>query len=343
MVNRSLVNSIIILKLLLLLPFFSYADGSEEPKLSSEFYAKLSVSVVKILAPADGKLYAGSGVVVGKEEVLTNCHVVRRSDRITVMKGALRYPVDSQKVDIFKDLCLLSAPGLILPAVELRDPAELQVGNYAYFYGYPGGADAFFTEGRVSGLHPYEDSLVIKTTAGFSSGGSGGGLFDSEGRLIGITTFFSAGHTGSYYALPSDWLHNLRKRSVEEVSQISGLTLWEKDLGEQPIFLQFSQYMEDGNLKAALLLTSTWTEIEPLNFDSWLSHGKVLHALGRNEEARTAVEKALGFNPRDANVLLTMTKILKRTGDSLNLKKVRETLELVDPQGVAEGKCNMAC
>ena len=66
------------------------------------------------MAPAGGKLYAGSGVVVGKEEVLTNCHVVRRSQRITVMKGALRYPVDSQKVDIFKDLCLLKAPGLDL-------------------------------------------------------------------------------------------------------------------------------------------------------------------------------------------------------------------------------------
>ena len=50
--------------------------------------------------------------MVGKEEVLTNCHVVRRSQRITVMKGALRYPVDSQKVDIFKDLCLLKAPDL---------------------------------------------------------------------------------------------------------------------------------------------------------------------------------------------------------------------------------------
>ena len=71
---------------------------------------------------------------------------------------------------------------------------------------------------------------MIKTTAGFSSGGSGGGLFDSRGRLIGITTFFSAGHSGSYYALPSDWLHNLRKRNAEEVNQISGLTLWEKDL-----------------------------------------------------------------------------------------------------------------
>ena len=280
---RAIIN-FVFLQFLLSVACGAHAIGVEEPRLSSEFYAKLSVSVVKVLAPANGKLYAGSGVVVGKEEVLTNCHVVRRSDRITVMKGALRYPVESQKVDIFRDLCLLSAPGLILPAVELRDPAELRVGNYAYFYGYPGGADAFFTEGRVSGLHPYDDSLVIKTTAGFSSGGSGGGLFDSKGRLIGITTFFSAGHSGSYYALPSDWLHNLRKRNAKEVAEIKGLTLWEKDLADQPIFLQFSQYMEDGNIKTAFQLTSAWIKSEPKNFDAWLSYGRTLYELGRNEE-----------------------------------------------------------
>jgi len=96
MVNRILNYRKALAQVLISLPLAVSADVLEEPKLSSEFYAKLSVSVVKILAPAGGKLYAGSGVVVGKEEVLTNCHVVRRSQRITVMKGALRYPVDSQ-------------------------------------------------------------------------------------------------------------------------------------------------------------------------------------------------------------------------------------------------------
>ena len=114
----------------------------------------------------------------------------------------------------------MKAPTLKLPPVELRDPKDLTVGNHTYFYGYPGGADAFFTEGRVSALHPYQDSVVIKTTAGFSSGGSGGGLFDSLGRLVGITTFFSASHSGGYYALPSDWLHDLRKREGKKIAPI---------------------------------------------------------------------------------------------------------------------------
>ena len=86
-----------------------------------------------------------------------------------------------------------------------------------------------------------------------------------------------------------------------------------------------------------------WIKNEPKNFDSWLSYGKVLHGLGRNEEAKKALEKALSYNPLDANALFTMSNVLALVGDGANLKKVREALELVDPQGVAEGKCNMAC
>ena len=336
-----------VIPIILVMGFFlgrlEAAKSVENPTLSSKFYAKLSVSVVKVLAPAGKKLYAGSGVVVGLDEVLTNCHVVRRSKRITVMKGALRFPVESQKIDIFKDLCLLKAPALRLPPVELRDPKDLTVGNHTYFYGYPGGADAFFTEGRVSALHPYQDSVVIKTTAGFSSGGSGGGLFDSFGRLVGITTFFSAGHSGGYYALPSDWLHDLRKREGKKIAPINGLALWEKSVSEQPEFLQFSRYIESGNLKSALKTSKGWINSEPNNFDSWLSYGKTLYNLGQTKEAKKALEKALFYSPFDANILFAMVNVLNKFGDDVALQRYREVLKQVDPQGVAARNCNIAC
>ena len=74
--------------------------SKEKPNLSSEFYAGLSMGVLKVLAPADGRLYSGSGVIVGPGEVLTNCHVIRKSNRISVMKGALSFHVKTIKKDI---------------------------------------------------------------------------------------------------------------------------------------------------------------------------------------------------------------------------------------------------
>ena len=323
--------------------FCSYLSSQDKPRLSSEFYAKLSVSVVKILAPSNGKLFAGSGVVVGKNKVLTNCHVVRRSSRITVMKGALRYPVESQKVDVYKDLCLLSVPTLNLPPVEIRNPSEMSVGDFAYFYGYPGGADAFFTEGRVSGLHPLDNSVILKTTAGFSSGGSGGGLFDFNGRLIGITTFFSAGHSGGYYALPIDWLNTLEKKKPLKISPLAGSTLWEMDLDEQPNFLRFAKYAEEENWSKALNLTNLWISNESDNFDSWLSHGRTLFELGKDFESLTSLNRALSISPNDANVLFSLKETLSRIGDIKKLQEVSIKLKSIDPKEVSAGKCNMAC
>ena len=54
MVNRFSHYRKVLVQILLCFPFAASADVLEEPKLSSEFYAKLSVSVVKILAPAGG-------------------------------------------------------------------------------------------------------------------------------------------------------------------------------------------------------------------------------------------------------------------------------------------------
>jgi hypothetical protein len=327
----------------LLLNFSNLVLSEDKPRLSSAFYAKLSVSVVKILAPSNGKLYSGSGVVVGPGKVLTNCHVVRRSSRITVMKGALRYPVESQKVDIYKDLCLLDVPSLKLPAAEIRNPSEMSVGDFAYFYGYPGGADAFFTEGRVSGLHPLSNSVVLKTTAGFSSGGSGGGLFDFNGKLIGITTFYSAGHSGGYYALPIDWMLAVEKKSSEPISPLDGNTLWEMDFIKQPKFLRFARYAEDKNWISAMNLTNIWISEESGNFDSWLSHGQALLELGKDSESLISLNRALTIAPDDANVLYSLKKILLKQGGSKKLEEVSNKLKMIDPKEVSAGKCNMAC
>ena len=317
--------------------------SAERSNLSSEFYAGLSMGVMKVLAPADGRLYSGSGVIIGPGEVLTNCHVIRKSNRISVMKGALSFNVTSIKKNINRDLCLLEAPTLNFPAVDLRKTSEMRIGDMVYFYGYPGGADAFFTEGRVSALHPMEKSLVVKTTAGFSSGGSGGGLFDKNGSLIGITTFFSAGHSGGYYALPSDWINDLRRTKKTKVSTIDGLTFWEKNLNEQPNFLKFARYVSDKNWDEALKFSSQWQLDDPSNYDALLSHGMSLVHFKQSDEAIKILEKARNLAPENANILFELEKALSGSTNHKKLEDVSKVLKEIDPDGVAAGKCKMAC
>ena len=338
------IEQIILFTLFVLLTTsHSFVFSKEKPKLSSAFYASLSMSVLKVLAPGDGRLYSGSGVIVGSGEVLTNCHVIRNSNKVYVMKGALRYNVTKVKVNMFKDLCLLEAPTLNLPAVNLIKPSKVKVADMAYFYGYPGGADAFFTEGRVSGLHPMNDSFVVKTTAGFSSGGSGGGLFDSQGNLIGITTFFSAGHSGGYYALPSDWIEELRLSESSVIKPLEGLAFWELPLEDQPNFLKFARFASDRDWKEAIIQSKSWMKEEPDNFDALLSHGKSLLNNGFTQEAIDVLESARSLSPDDANILFALKNAFEKSSSDDKLLEVIRVLETIDPEEVSAGKCNMAC
>jgi hypothetical protein len=159
---------------------------------AAEVNHTLALSVVQVQAyPRDGRAFVGSGVVVDYDRVATNCHVTRHADSIVVGKGALRYRAASQRADLKHDLCILEAPGMSLPVASLGTTSVLSVGETIYMYGYPRAIGIAFAEGRVERLHPYDGSLVIETTAGFVQGASGSGIFDQDGRLVGLATFFS--------------------------------------------------------------------------------------------------------------------------------------------------------
>jgi len=302
------------------------------------FITRLSVSVLKVSANAPGnKTFSGSGVVVGRNEVLTNCHVTRNSEQIVVLKGALRYNVYSQKADVHRDLCLLVTDEMPFTPVAVRRTADLPTGESVFFYGYPGGVEAFFTEGRVSALHPYFGSRVIETTAGFGLGASGGGLFDADGALVGITSFLSAGHSGYYYAMPADWLDELRRKPAEALAPLAGRAVWELPVAEQPAFLQMQRLAEANDWAGALRHTSAWTAADGDDFDAWLSHGQALLRSGKLDDAVAALQRALAMAPADANVIRALGAALARVG------RGNESEALLARLAPEDRDCDFAC
>jgi hypothetical protein len=95
-------------------------------------------SVVQIQAfPTQNKVFLGSGVVIGPQQVATNCHVTRHTRTIFIIKGALHCLVQSQQADIQKDLCLLSTSSLPFPPTRLGRTIRLRIGQALHLYGYP--------------------------------------------------------------------------------------------------------------------------------------------------------------------------------------------------------------
>jgi S1-C subfamily serine protease len=177
-------------------------------------YASTAPSVVVVESlGADGQPYGrGSGVVIGPQSVITNCHVIDRAIGVKIKSGASEFAATSGTSDTYLDLCVLQVEGLSAPEVRRGSVKNLQVGQTVYAIGAPQGLDRTLSQGLISALRETPDGTVIQTSAAISPGSSGGGLFDAEGRLIGITTFQTKLGQNLNFALPVDWLESMRTR-----------------------------------------------------------------------------------------------------------------------------------
>jgi tetratricopeptide (TPR) repeat protein len=92
-----------------------------------------------------------------------------------------------------------------------------------YAVGAPEGFELTLSEGLISSLRPFEGVQLIQTTAPISRGSSGGGLFDAQGRLIGITTFYVKEGQNLNFALPGEWVEALPTHPAQPAIAQGGL------------------------------------------------------------------------------------------------------------------------
>lgn len=177
------------------------------PKSSGELDAKgvfaaVHESVLTVEATAgSGTRSQGSGVAYRNSLDLqtfepsgtwlaTNAHVIVDASNVVVRRGNERYAASVEYVDNDLDLALLHLPGAVFkPAWIAEGKAALMPGERVYAVGAPLGLEHTITEGIFSGRRENNGVSLLQSSAAISSGNSGGGLFNSRARLIGITTF----------------------------------------------------------------------------------------------------------------------------------------------------------
>ena len=266
-------------------------------------FIRLAASVLKIEAlRPQGGYSLGSGVVVAPEQVVTNCHVTRDSGEIYVLRGGVRWRVQAQASDAEHDLCVLRAPGLVADPVELGATRALVLGQSVNALGYTGGLDIQNSPGAVLALHRLDGAQVIRSSNFFSSGASGGGLFDDDLQLVGILTFRLRGGEAHYFAAPMEWLAPLladkgRERSV--APQVSSeLAYWQRPLDRQPLFLRAAALEQQQQWPALQSLAAEWVRADATDPEPWYLLGLALVQQDRPAEGRSALECALAIDPR---------------------------------------------
>jgi len=222
----------------LLLALFTALPQAALALTASQVYKQVKDSVVVVKAyDQQGKpVGLGSGVRLPSGDVITNFHVVKAGVRYTVGRGKQAAPATLKTGDPDKDLCLLTAPvtapGLtakpgqyvlsdtlmsLLTAepARLGKAARLKVGDPVYAVGAPQGLELSLSEGIVSQLRGGPPPL-IQTTVAISPGSSGGGLFNAEGELVGITTFYLKDSQSLNFAVPVEWIAEVAMGKILE-------------------------------------------------------------------------------------------------------------------------------
>lgn len=157
---------------------------------------------------------AGSGVIISKDGyIVTNNHVVEGANKITVRdKSGNEYAAELIGTDAKTDLAVIKVNANNLSAAVLGTSSKLSVGDEAIAIGNPlGELGGTVTRGIISALDREinidgQTMTLLQTDTAINKGNSGGGLFNSEGQLIGIVNAKSSGTSveGLGFAIPID-------------------------------------------------------------------------------------------------------------------------------------------
>ncbi|RMF58089.1 MAG: Do family serine endopeptidase, partial [Calditrichaeota bacterium] len=169
----------------------------------------------------------GSGVIVSPDGyILTNYHVVKDADEISVVMNGEQIKARIVGTDPASDIAVVKIDRRNLPAIVLGDSDKLEVGEWVLAIGSPFDLRLEHTvtsgiisaKGRTLNLSrelTYQD--FIQTDAAINPGNSGGALVNIRGELIGINTAIYAGNTGGNVGIGFAIPINLAKSVMDDL------------------------------------------------------------------------------------------------------------------------------
>lgn len=290
----------------LVTPALANAPGDD----AQHVFASVSSSVVTVQVVDDQGINRGlgSGVVIGPARVATNCHVVQEAASLQVISEAGEFAGQWVRQDPQRDICLLAVKGLTAPAASLRRSDTLVVGEPVFAIGNPLGFGLAVSAGLVTAIDAKDQPPVLIASTALSPGSSGGGMFDRQGRLVGITTAVLGTGQNLNLVLSSDGLDQLavtgnpphipapppapERRWHDEAVKLQHTSEWR----------QLEQLARD------------WHAAQPSAASALTFMGAAQQALNRNQEASQTLRQALDLDDHDAFAWLIYGTALKEDG-----------------------------
>lgn len=275
---------------------------------------------------------AGSGVIISEDGyIITNHHVIEGAENITVTlrDGTTSYKAKIIGSDEDNDIALLKIDATGLSAATMGNSSDLAVGDYVVAIGNPlGQLGGTVTDGIISALARQvtvegKSMTLLQHNAQISPGNSGGGLFNSNGELIGIVNAKDSATEveGIAFAIPInnvlDIIDDLKTYGYVKGRVDLGMELTDITSDDSAFYYGLS------NTGCYVLSVTSGSNAEKAGF----MRGDMITAVnGTSVSSKSDIETAL----KDSKVGDTVTFTVTRSGKTANLKL---TLAEYSPSG----------
>ena len=198
--------------------------------------------------------------------ILTNNHVVKEADEITVtLYDKREFTADVIGTDKLSDLALLQINATNLSDIELGDSDMLKVGEWVVAIGNPFQqalsntvtAGIVSAKGRSDIISNRNIEDFIQHDAAINPGNSGGALVNLDGELIGINTAIATGNSwnpqnaGIGFAIPI----NQANRVIEDLLEFGTVSRGFLGVSMSPIDDVMARALGMKDIKGALVIS----------------------------------------------------------------------------------------
>ncbi len=272
---------------------------------------KPSAVAIETFDAKGATLSRGSGFFISGNRVITNRHVIEKSNRVEVhlMDGKKFTARGVLAIDGEGDLALLqvdvpqNSAVLPLPLVQ----AAPQEGESIVVVGNPFGLEGSVSNGIVSAVREIPGyGKIIQITAPISPGSSGSPVVNMRGQVIGVATLQAAEGQSLNFAVPSARIAQLKIGELQTFSSLNAQSQKNKRAAAQGLYSQGLGILSRDDFARALQYFEKAVEIDPNYAESWYQAGFCYGMLGRHADALKASRQAARLRPEWAETFVNI-------------------------------------
>ncbi len=246
-------------------------------------------------------LSRGSGFFIDSDKIITNRHVIEKSNRVEILlsNGKKFQASGILAIDGEGDLALIkvSIPfefAKPLPIVQ-TNPEE---GESIVVIGNPYGLEGSVSNGIVSAVREIPGyGKIIQITAPISPGSSGSPVVNMRGQVIGVATLQAEEGQSLNFAVPSERISQLKIGELQTFANVSRDTTQNKRAIAERLYSKGLQILSSDDYAKALPYFNEAVKSDPKYAEAWYQVGFCYGMLGMHKEALEASQNAARLRP----------------------------------------------